>query len=77
MDRETEAERWMVLGQEGVDMRLMDEFTDKQTGNELPNGVSVGTICCSGEGFENSFFTLTWMPRLHPAQTRRLDWITK
>jgi len=59
MDRETEAERGMVIGQEGMEMRLMDEFTDKQTGNELPNGGSVVTRWSSEKGFENSLFTLT------------------
>ena len=57
MDRESEAESRMLTGQEGIEMRLMDEFIGKQTGNELTNDGSVVTRCSSEEGFENSLFT--------------------
>lgn len=52
----------MVIGQEGMEMKLMDESIGKHTGNELTNDGSVVTRCFSEEGFENSLFTLTLTP---------------
>ena len=77
MDRETEAERWMVIGQKGMEMRLMNELIGKQMGNELTNDGAVVTCCSSEEGFENSLFTLTSIQWLLSERTGRLDWNTK
>lgn len=43
MDRGADAERWMVIGQEGMEMRLVDEFVEKHRGNELTEDGSVVT----------------------------------